>query len=70
MLSRGLWKLMHSRWRSFQTRRWSMESRFFNWKLQLVQQLGLGKKVCGMHTSLENLGRKFGMPSMKLAEQR
>ncbi|MFQ6641645.1 hypothetical protein Gotur_016915, partial [Gossypium turneri] len=40
MLSRGLWKLMHSRWRSFQTRRRSMESRFFNWKLQLVQQLG------------------------------
>ncbi|KAL1105900.1 hypothetical protein V6Z11_D04G165100 [Gossypium hirsutum] len=30
----------------------------------------LRKKVCGMHTSLENLGRKFGMPSMKLAEQR
>ncbi|TYG73865.1 hypothetical protein ES288_D04G135900v1 [Gossypium darwinii] len=27
-------------WRSFQTRRRSMESRFFNWKLQLVQQLG------------------------------
>ncbi|MBA0859229.1 hypothetical protein Goshw_004660, partial [Gossypium schwendimanii] len=38
MLSRGLWKLTHSRWRSFQTQR-SMESRFFNWKLQLVQQL-------------------------------
>ncbi|MBA0712560.1 hypothetical protein Golax_011653 [Gossypium laxum] len=33
MLSRGLWKLMYSRWRSFQTRRRSMESRFFNWKL-------------------------------------
>ncbi|MBA0707208.1 hypothetical protein Golax_019277 [Gossypium laxum] len=36
MLSRGLWKLMHSRWRSCQIQ-WSMESRFFNWKLQLVQ---------------------------------